>query len=115
MLWLIRWGLRSCGAVIWGALQDAAGPAGYFPGAGAWRSMPIMAWFRVCAGLSRYTELDATLIRLTGHWPACTAARDRVLSAGFSVDAFKLIRFAGLTLTVTYFFAPGVTLPGKFT
>jgi phage shock protein C len=67
MLWLIRLGAYALGgAVIWGALQDAAGPAGYFPGG---RRLALDAdngmVFGVCAGLSRYTELDATLIRLT--------------------------------------------------
>lgn len=66
MLWLIRWGAYALsGAVIWSLLQDAAGPAGYFPGGRHLALDPDNGMvFGVCAGLGEYTGFDTTFIRL---------------------------------------------------
>lgn len=66
MLLLIRLGAYALGgAIIWHAIQNGAGPAGYFPGG---RRLALDAdnslVFGVCAGIANFTGLDVTFIRL---------------------------------------------------
>lgn len=69
MVWLIRWGMYFIGGfAAWQALQGAEPAGGILSGKALVLDSANGMIFGVCSGLSNYTGLDVTVIRLV--WTA---------------------------------------------